>query len=196
MLGALRLVGLSSFYLNMVLPGHIAGGYLATKALLFISHAQFSSKETLVLYVIGIIASEGPDFDLFKFSSDQKSGHTNKDNHRKYITHAPVVWLGLSAAIYSAGALIGSQFFSYIGLAVLVGSWSHFLADSIEYGIMWLWPFSYKFYTLRHVPEENISGQKGTLAYYWTYITKYYVKRWTCYVEILLIAVAILVAFK
>ncbi|MCX6715863.1 MAG: metal-dependent hydrolase [Candidatus Taylorbacteria bacterium] len=180
----------------MVLPGHLAGGFLATKLLFFISGAIFTPAQTTILYVIGILASEMPDLDLITFFFEHKSLKLQKtDSHRKYISHAPIVWLILSLLIVLVGYIIGNQFTSYIGWVILFGSWSHFVFDSIEYGIMWLWPFSKHFYCLRTVPPEEIDDQKGTLGYYWTFIWKYYVKFWTFYLEIIIIMLALWVAF-
>ena len=149
------------------------------------------------LYVIGLIASEGPDFDLIKFFFEHRSMKLQKaDSHRKYWSHAPLVWLMASLTIVLAGYIAGSQFTSYIGWTILFGSWSHFIFDSIEYGIMWLWPFSKKPFYLHTAPVENIDERKGTLAYYWTFIWKYYLRLWTFYLEIAVILLALWVLFS
>lgn len=176
----------------MILPGHLAASYLATKLLLNLTNAKFSSTETTTLYVISMIASVAPDLDLFKFFFEHSSLKLQKtDSHRKYVSHAPALWLFGCLFIVLIGYITSNPFVSYVGWAILVGSWSHFLGDSIEYGIMWLWPISKKFYCIHPVPEEEIDSQKGTLGYYWVFFRDYYIKRWTFYLEITLIALAL-----
>lgn len=181
----------------MVLPGHLAGGYLATYALLNATGASFDSTHTIALYVIGILAAEMPDLDLIPFFFEHRSMKLQKtDSHRKYASHAPAVWLIIGLVIAAIGYLLGSLFTSYAGFTLIVGSWSHFIADSIEYGIMWLWPFSHKQYALHKVEPEEIEEQKGTISYYWTFIHRYYIRRYTFWVECLTIALAAWVAFR
>ncbi len=180
----------------MILPGHISGGYLATRAILYLVPiaTSFSSTQIIILYIVGIIASEGPDFDLIKFFFEHKSIKLQKkDSHRKYISHTPIFWLVISFAIILIGYIFGNSFVSIIGLIILGGSWSHLIFDSLEYGIMWLWPFSHKFYSIHSVTEEDINEQKGTISYYWTFLTKYYIRRWTFYLEIIVTFIALLV---
>ena len=150
----------------MVLPGHVSGGYLVTRAILYLAPVatSFSSTQTIALYIIGIIASEGPDFDLIAFFFEQKSKKEHKkESHRTYLSHVPLVWL-IGLIIVLIGYIAGSPFISLIGWVILGGSWSHLILDSVEYGIRWLWPISNKFYCIHHVPEKEIAGPKGTIV--------------------------------
>lgn len=177
---------------RMVLPGHLAGGYIAATALLALSHAALSPHETLGIIVIGTLAGEAPDIDLAWFSFKHlilKS--RDKDDHRNYVTHAPAVWLLISLVIAGAGFLAGSLFIEFIGWAVLVGSWSHFILDSIEHGVMWLWPFSKKRFCLIKHAEKEEPESRGSVGYYWRFITKDYPKTATMYVEIAVTVIAI-----
>jgi hypothetical protein len=180
----------------MVLPGHLAGGYLAARALMALSNPALSRPEINALYIITILAAEAPDLDLIRFFFEHRSLKLQKtDSHRKYASHAPAAWLFGSFVIVLAGYLLGIPFVSYAGLAVLCGSWSHFILDSVEYGIMWLWPFSKKMFALRYPVQEEIDEQIGTISYYWQFIKKYYCKYITFYLELIVIAVAVWVAF-
>ena len=180
----------------MVLPGHVSGGYLVTRAILYLAPVatSFSSTQTIALYIIGIIASEGPDFDLIAFFFEQKSKKEHKkESHRTYLSHVPLVWLIGSLIIVLIGYIAGSPFISLIGWVILGGSWSHLILDSVEYGIRWLWPISNKFYCIHHVPEKEIAGPKGTLGHYWKFVTQHYMRYWTFYLEIAVTIVALLV---
>jgi hypothetical protein len=183
----------------MILPGHLAGGYLATKTLVLLTNPVVSSNEITILFFVGLIASIVPDADLIAFFFEHKSTKPNKiESHRKYPTHAPFFWFIVSLFFVASGYASGSVFIQYIGWSVLVGSWSHFVLDSIEGGIMWLWPFSKK---RMYIKETNDSGEnkihkrQGTLSYHVQFISKVYIKNTSFYIEILITCVAILVIF-
>ena len=73
----------------MVLPGHLAGGYLASRAVLFLTHATFTPVQTATLLVIGTLAGEAPDIDFIFFYFNQRSKTSKKvAEHRDYFTHA------------------------------------------------------------------------------------------------------------
>src|SRR5258708_34669 len=116
----------------MVFPGHISGGYLATRALLAVSSHIFTSRETFVLYAVGIIASELPDLDLFTFFFEHRSDKKAKksESHRDYISHAPAVWLVIGLIIAGIGGALNYPLIGYAGLVLIAGTWSHFLLDS------------------------------------------------------------------
>ena len=184
----------------MVLPGHLAGGYLVTRIILAITHAVFTPAQTLALLIIGTLAGEGPDIDLIWYSFSHIVLKSKKnDDHREFITHAPLVWLIGSLIVVAIGALIGSLFIEYIGWLILAGSWTHFILDSIEYGIMWLWPWSHKRYALRLAASDNSNEpadeKAGTISGYWRFITKRYIHYWSFWLEIILTCVAIYAAF-
>ncbi|MFA6295551.1 MAG: metal-dependent hydrolase [Candidatus Paceibacterota bacterium] len=182
----------------MVLPGHLSGGYLATYSLLALTHASFSPLQTSILYTIGIIAGEIPDIDLLFFYLEYRKDKIHKIfNHRYYITHTPALWLAISLLTIIFGLIFNSVFTIFIGLTILIGSWSHFVLDSIEYGIRWIWPISNRRFFIRDVPDSYIAGQRrGTFSYYWKYISSVYITRWSFYLEILITIVALLLAFK
>ena len=177
----------------MVLPGHIAGGYLAARGLLAIFHPGFSSVEIDSLLIIGTLAGELPDIDLIKLYLDHKLERPNRVNdHRVYITHAPFFWLVISLAIVAGGYLAGSLFTEWIGWLVLAGSWSHLILDSLEYGVMWLWPFSKKLSALKkEVPIEDIAARPGSPSYHLQYINRVYWKTITFWAEIILTLAAL-----
>lgn len=181
----------------MVLPGHLAGGYLFTKAFLVLSPVTFSTPETTAILVIGTILGEAPDIDLFRFYFANKKGRrTTFPHHRFYITHNPFFWFGIGIIIASFGLFMSSNFLTALGLLFWICPWSHFLFDSIDVGIRWLWPFSNKFYALLKTSQkEDIDGQKGTFSYYWKIITRHYVKSLTFYAEMIVVIIALWVFY-
>jgi len=180
-----------------------------TQILLNLTATSFSSNQTTILLIIGTLAGDGPDIDLIwyyfenrnstlslpKESNDfHRNDKTIASNHREYPTHAPLTWLILCALIVLAGLITNSIFTVFIGLTILAGSWSHFVLDSIEFGIRWFWPFSNKRYCLHKTVEIEPAGQKGTFSYYWKMITtRDFLKSWSLYAEILIVMIAVVV---
>jgi inner membrane protein len=183
----------------MVLPGHLAGGYLVAYAFINLTHASsLPPVQVGILYAIGMLAGEGPDMDLLFFYREYAKQKIHKiSSHREYMTHAPIFWLASSAAIILCGIVSSSPFISSAGWIALGGSFSHLIFDSIEDGIRWLWPISDRwFYLIKASHKDGIDAQKGTFAYYWKYIFHVYIRHWTLYAEISIVIVAILVAIK
>ncbi len=186
----------------MVLPGHLGGGYLAARAVLALAPAAaatFSPTQTAALLVIGTLFGDGPDLDLIWYSFKHRIlKSAEHDNHRDYATHAPVVWLGISLSVVLAGWLFGSLFTQFAGWMIISGSWAHLLLDSIEYGVMWLWPLSHKRFCIRHIEHiidlEAVEGEEGSIRRYWNFITKKYVHFWSMPLEIVITIVAAVVA--
>lgn len=169
----------------MVLPGHLSGGYLATLGLLAITHSAFSHSQLVSLYIIGTIAGEGPDIDLlFYYLQRRTNKNSDIESHRSYITHTPIFWIVFCGLISLVGLFLNSQFIEFIGYVILGGALSHLLFDSLEYGIRWMWPFVNMRFCVRNIDEQQIQGEKGTIPYYWTFITNVYITRWTFYAEI------------
>jgi len=182
----------------MVLPGHLGGGYLAAKALLSLLHPAFSAAKINLLLIIGTLAGEFPDIDLIRAYCAGKSSREYKDeDHRNYFTHTPFIWLLISLLVIFFGYVISSSFTRYIGLMILAGSWSHLLLDSIEYGVMWLWPFSKKRYSLiKKIPEANITARPGTIRAHLQFVEGAYLHTWTFWAELAITFVAIIVFFN
>lgn len=181
----------------MVLPGHIGGGYIAARLVLFLTHASFSPVQTTILLIIGTLSGEGPDLDVIFFHIIRLVKKSDKkENHRAYITHTPIFWLTLSLAVVIMGYLCGSAFTVTTGWMILAGSWSHLILDSIEYGIRWLWPFSPKRFQLwEEVPHRLMTDDESAIAYYWYWITGPYWREVTSYAEIAVTLTALWLAF-
>ncbi len=131
----------------MIFPGHLSAGYLTTYATLGIAAtAGLSTSETVTLLVAGTLLGDAPDVDiLFYFFRKKTLGPSKLAAHRKYITHAPILWFTLGLSIFFAATFAGAGlFWQILGLLVWLCPWSHFICDSVDCGIMWLWPFSKK----------------------------------------------------
>ena len=181
----------------MVLPGHLAGGYIVTTAILkFVPGIEsFSNNEIALLYMIGILSGEIPDIDLLFFYLSKKINNSKKNTHREFYTHLPLFWLIISTLIIVFGYIFDSSFTILIAIILLGGTFSHFVFDSIEYGIRWLGPFSKKHFSLLEIKESFVHDKKdlqiGSIPYYWNYIKKSYIKNKTIYFEIIVVIIAI-----
>jgi len=174
----------------MLPPGHIAGGYLAATALLKLTHSHFTLEQIHSLLALGAFFGFAPDLDYFyAFAKIGRFTNPNhKVNHRHFFTHAPLVWLAVGLSIYFIAA---DPFIKYIGLVVWLGSWSHFVLDSIEFGVQWLWPFTPRLFGLKDVGQAEKIPDKEFMGF-WTKFVKYYFTRVSFYLEIIVIIIGIL----
>ena len=178
----------------MLPPGHIAAGFLTAKAFLHFAHPELTSQQQNNLLWWGMFFGFAPDLDYFLAFAREKAfkiSDFEKNSHRRFLTHAPVLWLIAGLLIYFSAQ---SAFYKMFGLLVWLGSWSHFLLDSLEYGVMWLWPLSGKYYGLRKVPHVKIN-EPNFFKFWWKFILLYF-KSVSIYLEILIIIVAIVVFTK
>ncbi|MBI2623667.1 MAG: metal-dependent hydrolase [Candidatus Liptonbacteria bacterium] len=175
----------------MLTPGHIALGYLVSVSFLKITHADgmFDADTLNVLLLTGSLMGTAPDLDFLPFFIKHRSLKlVQNDSHRSYATHAPLFWLIISLlAYFSFGRTL---FAAYLGGIILLGTWSHFLADSFEYGIGWLRPFSQKRYAVWNYPEERTTMRQHILLRHYFEFLKIYVKSRTFPFEIVAVLAA------
>lgn len=172
----------------MLPPGHIAGGFLAAYGLLKITKPDLAPAQVDQLLWLGAFFGFAPDLDYFVSFFKERSltvRDFEKNTHRQFISHAPLVWLAVGLLIYF---LASSIFVKYLGLVIWLGSWTHFIADSVEYGVMWLWPFSTKYIGL--IPRDYLKITEPGFWRYWVKFVKLYTKAVSFYLEILVIIVA------
>jgi membrane-bound metal-dependent hydrolase YbcI (DUF457 family) len=179
----------------MLPPGHIAAGFLATDLFLKLNQPDLGPSQLRQMMAIGAMFAFAPDLDTF-WSFFKERAFIIKDvvrhNHRKFFTHAPLLWLVAGLLVYSFAQ---STFGKTLGLVIWVGSWSHFLIDSIEHGIMWLWPFSTKVFALKDQGKLSENNENSFFRYWWKNV-RLYSSSISFYVEILLITASIFIIFK
>lgn len=178
----------------MLPPGHIAAGYLTARALIYFTQPAISQSQQSQLLWWGIFLGFAPDLDSFvSFAKERAWFVKNRaNNHRKFITHAPILWLiaGLVVYFFSPDA-----YWKTVGLLIWLASWSHFLLDSIEYGIMWLWPFSNKIYAFRN-RERDFKLTENSFFGYWWHFVKSYIQTLTFYCEIIILLITLIIYFR
>jgi len=177
----------------MLLPGHLAGGYLATLGLLQIFPGALTAEQIRSLLIIGTIAGAIPDWDHIVTFIQTRTLQLPKDeghSHRNLFTHTPIFWLVVSFIIYLFTK--NGSFGPYLALTVLASSWSHFFLDTFIHGIRWLWPLSnqkFAFLDLNVRPEYN----EPRFFSYWIKFVKWYTQFICFYLEIFLTTIAILI---
>lgn len=182
----------------MLPPGHIAAGYLTSKFILGSLHYTFTPTEIRQLIGWGMLFSIIPDLDMFlAFAKLGKFRIENdKVNHRKLVSHAPILWLSAGVIIFFAAS---SPYYKALGILLWLCSWSHFILDS-EWGIMWLWPASKKLYPFSAAYYQRKYAaprrQSESSLKYWSYLVIDYLKQPSGWLEILLILIALSTALK
>jgi hypothetical protein len=182
----------------MLPPGHLAVGFLTAKLVTSSLHYDLTAYEKNVLVFLGTLIAFIPDLDFFLAFFKTKSFRIENDKvvHRKFVSHAPLAWAFVGIMIF---LLSPFQFWKAFGLLVWLCSWSHFIFDS-EWGIMWLWPFSSKFYPFskafyaKKYLEKN--RESSSFIKYWFYAVKNYYSKLSGVFEIIIILIALIVIVK
>ncbi|MCR4328603.1 MAG: metal-dependent hydrolase [Patescibacteria group bacterium] len=179
--------------------GHIATGYLVGRIVSFYANAP---SEYADLFVFGgIIAGTIPDIDFIPFFIKHRALKLVRgSSHRNYITHTPVLWFILGLCIYF---LNYDSPVRYFGIILWLGTWSHFLGDSLEYGIRWLWPFTNTYYSVYPNPSApklseiaaSIHSPEGSIPFYFEYLRVVYFKSRVCWLECSVIIIALFFFF-
>lgn len=179
----------------MLPTGHIAGGYLTAFLFIKILKPEIDSNQINHLLIVGAFWGFAPDLDVFYAFAKQQNllvSHPTTPIHRKFFLHAPMFWLIVGLMIFFISA---STFGKLFGLILWFSSWSHFFLDSIEYGIMWLWPFNSKVYSLFNQEKKFRIEETNFLKHSFKFLY-FYSKSITFYLEIFIIISALIVYFK
>lgn len=174
--------------------GHIAGGYLITKALFNIIPNNFTQLEREKFSYWGAFFGLFPDIDIFYafYQSAALTINHSVANHRLYFTHTPLVWLVIGILIYF---FFKKKKQGIFGLVLLTGTWAHMVFDSIDYGVRWLWPFKNLPYAIL---SNGLKSEFLPLGFfnYWFGFLKYYSRTPTFYFEILIIILGLYIFWQ
>ncbi len=177
----------------MLLPGHIAGGYLATVALLKLTHPALDQSHINQLLLLGTVIGAIPDWDhLVSFIQTRaiRLPQDEQHSHRNLFTHTPLFWFIISAAVYLLST--GTAFGPYLALTILVGSWSHFFLDTFIHGIQWFWPLTRRKYAFLDLGVRPDYIEPRFIPYWWKFL-KWYTQFPCFYLEIFLTAFALII---
>jgi len=179
----------------MLPTGHLAAGYLVGVGVAKLLLPDITQFELHFFGYWGAFLGFAPDLDVFYAFFVQKSllvAHKDTPIHRKYFFHAPILWLIVGMLIIYFAR---DYKFWVIGYLVWLGSWSHFILDSVEYGIMWLWPFNTNVYALFNI-KDNLRFEEKNFFWHSFKFLKEYTKKLSFYLEIFIILTAIIIYFN
>lgn len=147
----------------MFIWGHLAGGYVATRALLRAS--RVGRREQRRLLLVGTLAAAAPDIDVLLHAAYKRSLHVDDDfDHHKWISHAPLLYVAIGAAAYAIARQQGRAEWMRTIATATAGVLLHLAQDSIGSGtgIRWLWPFSAR---MMGVCTLHVTGSKWARVY-------------------------------
>ena len=120
---------------------HLPSGYLFGRA------SGSCDRAVLIAALIGSVA---PDFDMLWFYLvDQGQTH-----HHRFWPHIPRVWAGIAVLVLPLIAITARRWLAPAA-AFLGAVMMHLVLDTVNGGIMWLWPFSDRLVTLVTVPATR-----------------------------------------
>ncbi|MEI6057785.1 MAG: hypothetical protein WCQ60_02320, partial [bacterium] len=109
-------------------------------------------------------------------------------------THAPLLWFVAGLIVFSISSLFAAgAFWQVLGLLMWLGPWSHFCCDSVDVGVMWLWPFSRRQFAM-HNSQESLNTHHTQPPRTWRALFLGYFKEPVAYLELTLSLVAVSVA--
>lgn len=177
----------------MLPPGHVAAGFLVASTITHFFGVNLTKEQVNILLAVGAFSGFAPDLDMFYafYKIGRFIQPVEKVNHRLFITHTPIFWLVLGSVLM---LWMGGDFGIATGLVVSFGGLSHLFFDSIQYGVMWLWPFNRTQYALLPV-SSSPTAKDGTFMSFWLFFLRAYTKvlRPTFFVELFLLAVSVVV---
>ncbi len=135
--------------------GHIAGGYLATRALL--QRWRPAQRERRVLLALGVAASALPDVDVLGYALRRRSLDFENFDHHQWITHTFPPYVALGLLLYGSARAANHPRWQRRAMLITLMCTLHLLQDSIGSGtgLMWAWPFS------RRMDGFIVLGVKG-----------------------------------
>ncbi len=174
----------------MLPPGHLATGFLVGTIIAKYFVPNLDPETIRQFGYWGAFWGFAPDIDEFWFFYKNKNWLVcpdAKEYHRNYISHAPAFWaiLGLTVIYCSQ-----SGYWWLMGYIMWFSSWSHFILDSYEYGIMWLWPFSSKLYAVKSAGVKSFVIEEKRFVPHSLLVLKAYSKTLVFKLEVVLIIVA------
>jgi hypothetical protein len=190
----------------MILPGHIAAGYITafvtTTILSSTFGYSFTPAEQTLLLTAGALLGDAPDIDvIFSFLKKKSTDVSALRGHRDHVTHIPLLWLVLGLIIYGVSAIVTSgagatnigvsEFWKTLSLLIWLCPWSHLLCDSIftDTGVRWLAPFTHKSYM-------TIENKGGKFPSGWKNLFLQYAFNPLCYLELAMVILALIVFFN
>lgn len=160
----------------MVLPGHLAAGYITTFFTITTLGYSFTPTEQTLLLSIGTLLGDAPDLDVFfNFLKNKSIKVFSLKGHRDHITHIPLLWLLIGAMVWLTSS---SDFYKTFGILLWLCPWSHLLCDSIftDTGVRWFAPFTQKSVMIFKKNNEDFPTNWKNLFHKYTQNPLFYIE--------------------
>ncbi|MBE2295281.1 MAG: metal-dependent hydrolase [Phycisphaerales bacterium] len=125
---------------------HAPSGYIM--AISLINRAKNISVSAIAVITVGMFGAIAPDLDILYFYLVDN----RQTNHRKYITHWPILWLTTLVISIAWLYLSKNKKSPFLILIFSLGGLLHVILDSLAGGILWFSPFIDKPYALVVIP--------------------------------------------
>ncbi len=182
----------------MIFPGHLGAGFLTGYAVIKLMHGStsLSTEEINILLGAGTLLGVAPDSDIIFYFFQKKTLKPEQlSAHRKYLTHAPLVWLIVGGTFFAVSYIFHlGTFWKILSLLLWLCPWSHFICDSLDTGIMWLWPFSTRQYALYN-SQSTLDANNTPPPANWRTLFGSYLKNPSAYIELCVAFFALYTAF-
>ncbi|WP_455203411.1 metal-dependent hydrolase [Kaarinaea lacus] len=152
---------------------HMPAGYLLTNFLLEPLNTGLSNNNPLnnepsivkKLFIVGLIGSVFPDFDLLYFYLIDNRQHI----HHSYWTHIPIFWFLLSGVVLFAALIIKSRVLALVTLVFTANVFLHLVLDSVAGGIYWAYPIIEERFRLFFIPSR-FDWWVFNYIFHWTFL--------------------------
>lgn len=173
---------------------HAASAYVLVFFLLKVLHPALNPEQLNHLLLWSLFWGVIVDWDMIiSYSMLGSLKMSTRISHRRFPSHTPLPWLALSLVIYFVA---NTLYWKIFGLTILTSVIAHLLGDSIEIGIMWLWPFSNKQYSLLPFQDgEFFQNEKNLVTYYAKMYRQIYMRMGAFKVGLAMVAIALITLF-
>lgn len=148
----------------MLIPGHIAGGWLVTRQLTN-SLGSLSGLERRRLLILGTIVGTLPDWDYIWYVIQKGRLAFDSDfRHHTWVTHTFPFYLIPAALLFLVGTIRKNRDLEHIATIFAASTSIHLILDAIGTadGIMLLYPFSKRMFG---IALSGIYGKEGVVHY-------------------------------
>lgn len=154
---------------------HMPAGYLLTNLLV----EPLNKEPTIAakLFIVGLVGSVFPDFDLLYFYLIDNRQHI----HHSYWTHIPVFWLVLSGVVLFIGLIIKSRLLTLVTLVFTANVFLHLVLDSVAGGIYWAYPLIEERFRLFFIPSR-FDWWVLNYIFHWTFLMEVTIVTMAAYV--------------
>ena len=158
--------------------GHLPAGYIASKLLFNKFNKRAISYNSFIIY--GLLGAVAPDFDMFyKYLAED-----SQYDHHKYVTHFPIVWLGLLliSVVWLRLSNIHDKNPAYTFIFCFNG-FIHMILDTFTGTVFWLAPYQNN--TAYSFLLSDVTYSSPGMDYFanWFFVLELFIIWWAVYLH-------------